>query len=265
MKKRYGENEGDTISPPITSGKTDMVRHHILGLIDAGLAPHDRLPTERQVTIDLSVSRVTVRQALADLESDGVLYRIQGAGTYVAPKRILKTLELSSFSEDMHSRGLVPGSASVLIERRYAGPQLSYRLHVAPSEEIVKIERVRTADGEAICLERAYFRGDVIPKALALGTSDSLYAKIANQGIDLQPHHAHQEILATVLQEDDAAKLGVPPFSAALVVERTVFNIRNESIEFTRSAYRSDRFSFEITVDRAVPSAPHYATKLVKA
>lgn len=255
MAERRSGKDAEAEAPArVVNGKTDMVRQHITGLIDDGLAPHDRLPTERQLATDLEVSRLTVRQALGELEAEGLLYRVQGAGTFVAAKRITKTLELSSFTEDMRSRGLMPGSASVSIERRYAGPQLSYRLHVAPSEEIVQIDRVRTANEEAICLERAHFRGDVIPKGITLGPTESLYSKISTQSIELQPHHAHQEILATVLSEEDAAKLGVPPFSAALMVERTVFNIRDEIIEFTRSAYRSDRFSFEITVDRAPSS-----------
>lgn len=234
-----------------TGSKTELVMEHVLGLVDSGMSPHDKLPTEREFASDLGVSRLTVRRAIGQLETGGRIYRVQGAGTFVADKRITKTLELTGFSEDMRSRGMVPGSSVVEISRLAAGASLSYRLNVSPSSEIALVHRVRTADDVPMCVENAYFRGDLIPEGLVLGPRDSLYERIATRGTDAQPHHAHQSIQATVLTEADARHLDVPPFSAALVVERTVLNIRDEPIEFARSYYRADRFSFEITVDRS--------------
>ncbi len=249
--------EAESQPPVLTSpagSKTGLVMDHVLGLIDDGMSPRDKLPTERELASALGVSRLTVRRAIGQLDTEGRIYRVQGAGTFVADKRITKTLELTGFSEDMRSRGMVPGSSVVEISRLAAGARLSYLLHVPPSSEIVLVHRVRTADGVPMCVENAYFRGDLIPKDLVLGPRDSLYERMATRGADSQPHHAHQSIQATVLTAADAQLLNVPPFSAALVVERTVLNIRNEAIEFARSLYRADRFSFEITVDRVPKS-----------
>src|SRR5665647_3936558 len=86
------------------------VRDHVLALINGGLAPHAKLPTERELADELDVSRVTVRRVLGSLAAESVIYRIQGSGTFVRPHRIAKAMELTSFSEDMRSRGLVSGS-----------------------------------------------------------------------------------------------------------------------------------------------------------
>lgn len=237
--------------PSDGAAKSAQVVDHLLGLMqDAGLAPHDRLPTERDLAAELGVSRLTVRRAIGLLETQGRVYRVQGAGTFVADDRISKSLELTGFSEDMRSRGMVPGSSRVEISRIAAGAKFGYRLHLPPSAQVVHIFRIRTADGIPMCIENAYFNADLLPEDLTLGPTDSLYALMSSQGLDRQPHHADQRIEATVLSEEDALRLAVPPFSPALMVDRTVFNVRDEPIEFARSMYRADRFSFEVTIQR---------------
>src|ERR1700748_644412 len=89
--------------------KSELLRRHLLELIDESLSPHDKLPTERDLADEFSLSRLTVRQVLARLAAEGWVYREQGSGTFVSEPRIAKSLELTSFSEDMRARGLRPG------------------------------------------------------------------------------------------------------------------------------------------------------------
>ncbi len=88
--------------------KSERLRQHLVEVIGRGLEPHSRLPTERDLATEFDVSRLTVRRALDRLEHDGLVYRVQGAGTFVAAPRIAKSVELTSFSEDMRARGLEP-------------------------------------------------------------------------------------------------------------------------------------------------------------
>ena len=138
-----------TESPDATAKaqtKGEKIRKHVLGLIDGGLRPGDKIPTERELADQLCVSRMTVRQVLKRLEFEGVLYGKQGAGTFVKEQRISKSLELTSFSEDMRSRHLKPGSTSLKVEKIPAGAEIGFALSLSPKSDVAHIHRIRTAD-----------------------------------------------------------------------------------------------------------------------
>ena len=134
---------------PMDSGtKSEQVRHHVLRLVEGTLRPHDKLPTERELAEELAVSRLTIRRVLDGLEHERRVYRIQGAGTFVSESHIAKSLELTSFTEDMRSRGMVPASRLLVAEETTAGARLGQALSLSPAEKVLHMARVRTADGD---------------------------------------------------------------------------------------------------------------------
>lgn len=241
-----------TTSPRTT--KADRVRQHLVAAIDGGLAPHDKLPTERELADEFEISRPTVRRALDQLENDGVVYRVQGAGTFVSDKSITKSFELTSFSEDMRARGLVPGSASLEASTVPAGARIGYALRLSPATLVIHLRRVRTADGAPMCLEDAYLPDQLIPGLAQLVTESSLYRVLEQHS--LQPQRADQVIRATVLEPGDAELLGVPAFSPAFAVNRTAFDARGRAVEYAESLYRGDRYSYELNVRRPTRLEP---------
>src|SRR5260370_33341201 len=89
--------------------KQDDTRTQVLDLmesLDVGMA----IPSERQLSLDLNVSRLTIRAALDELVRDGYLDRRHGSGTYVTEPKIAQPRTLTSFSEDTRRRGMVPGT-----------------------------------------------------------------------------------------------------------------------------------------------------------
>ena len=155
--------------------KHERVRRHLEEVIQQGLAPHEKLPTERDLAESLEVNRQTVRRALDELERDGLVYRLQGAGTFVSASRISKTFELTSFSEDMHTRNMRPGSLSVDVATASAGQTVGYALNLSPQSPVVRIRRVRTADDIPICLEVCSIAADAVPGLEDGIVGDSLY------------------------------------------------------------------------------------------
>jgi len=131
--------------------KQSAARQQVLELIER-LGVGTAIPSERQLSVDLGVSRLTVRAALDDLAREGYLVRRRGSGTYVQQPKITQQLTMTSFSEDMRRRGMVPGSRTLSLETELAGARLGRLLHVSPSEEILVIKRLRLADGETIDL-----------------------------------------------------------------------------------------------------------------
>ncbi len=116
--------------------KQRETRESVLELIEP-LAVGDAIPSERQLGIDLGVSRLTVRAALDGLVREGYLVRRRGAGTFVAEPKVAKGFDVSSFSEDMRARGLTPASRTLDLSVGLAGARLGRMLHVSPSERVV--------------------------------------------------------------------------------------------------------------------------------
>lgn len=229
--------------------KHERLQHHVIELIEQRLAPHDRLPTERDLAEAMDVSRVTVRRALDQLERERKVYRVQGAGTFVAPPPITKTVELTSFTEDMQSRGLKPGSRVISVERGPAGGRIGAALNLSPSDPVVRITRVRTADNQPMCVERSALPATIAPNLAADMLEGSLYDLLERRyGVRIE--HAQQILRAAVLDPDEAALLEVAAFSAALVVERTARDGSGVAVEHAQSTYRGDRYSFELMLHR---------------
>jgi GntR family transcriptional regulator len=221
----------------------------LLNLVEVQLRPHDKLPTERELAGELAVSRLTVRRVLDDLEHERRVYRVQGAGTFVREPHVAKSLELTSFTEDMRSRGMTPGSRLVVAEETSAGARIGQALELSPAESVVHIARVRTADDEPICLEHSYIPSRLVPGLLQRDLQGSLY-ELLGQQYRLRLEHAAQTIMATVVESEDARLLNVPVFSPAFCVERTGYDARGRAIERAESLYRADRYSYQVTLNR---------------
>jgi GntR family transcriptional regulator len=229
--------------------KYEAVRDWVNSLV-LELTPGDRLPTERTLASEFGVSRMTVRQAINGLERAGRVHRIQGSGTYVADPRISKTVELTSFSEDMRSRGMTPTSEVISITREHAGAALGQALFLSPGDQVVRIERVRLADNQPMCLETVH-----LPAAIfdALGPDSlvgSLYDTLAqNAGIKIV--EAAQTITASVLDQRQSDFLRVPVLSPTIVITRVSYDGHHTAIEHAVSMYRADRYDLRMTIKRS--------------
>lgn len=211
--------------------------------------PHSVLPSERELVERYGVSRMTVRQAIAGLVKSGRLYRVQGAGTYVAEHTISKTLELTSFTEDMQARGLRAASLVLIAEQVAAGARIGQQLQVSPVEKVYRIRRIRLADGQPMCLETVHIPARLAPGMLDHPLDGSLYDTLAQRyGIKLA--EAEQTIRPSVVDEAEAALLNVPPLSPALLVSRLGRDVRGQLIEQAVSLYRGDRYDIRFTVRR---------------
>src|SRR5436309_12666979 len=142
--------------------KQSETRRQVLDLIEQ-LGVGSAIPSERQLSVDLGVSRLTVRAALDTLAREGHLVRRRGSGTYVQQPKISQELTMTSFSEDMRRRGMVPGSRTLSLETQLAGARLGRLLHVSPSEEILVIKRLRLADGAPMAIETLHLPRTLVP------------------------------------------------------------------------------------------------------
>ncbi|MFT3972491.1 MAG: GntR family transcriptional regulator [Amaricoccus sp.] len=211
-----------------------------------GLADGAGFPGERVIADRLLLSRVTVRRALALLEEDGVLSRRQGARTEVAA-RVEKALPaLTSFSEDLRARGILPGCRWLSKRIAWPSPGEALALGLRSGAEVVRMRRVRTADGVPIAVEQAAVPASLLPSPDLVG--DSLYEALGRLG--LQPQRALQRMRAEVATPGDAELLDCAEGSPVLYSERRCFLADDRVVEHCETRYRGDVYEFLLELRR---------------
>jgi GntR family transcriptional regulator len=231
-------------SPPAMSvpkvTKQSHTRQQVLDLIQQ-LGVGTAIPSERQLSADLGVSRLTVRAALDDLAREGYLVRRRGSGTYVQQPKISQELTITSFSEDMRRRGMVPGSRTLSMTTILAGAQMGRFLQVSPSEKILVVKRLRLADGETMAIETLHMPEGLVPGLTAKDLGGSFY-ELLHERYGILIASGTQAIEPTVTSEEESAALGVPLHSPAFLFERTSRDLLDRTVEFVHSVYRGDRY-----------------------
>jgi GntR family transcriptional regulator len=228
--------------------KQSATRRQVLDLIER-LGVGNAIPSERQLSSDLGVSRLTVRAALDDLAREGYLVRRRGSGTYVQHPKIAQELTMTSFSEDMRRRGMTPGSKTLSLASELAGARLGRLLHVSPSEEILVIKRLRLADGETMAIETLHLPATLVPGLVPADLDGSFY-DLLRQRYGLAIASGTQAIEPTVTDEEESAALGVPLHSPAFLFERTSRDDAGRTVEFVQSVYRGDRYRIVTELNR---------------
>jgi GntR family transcriptional regulator len=212
------------------------------------MKPHDSLPTERGLLEEFQVSRTTVRQAIQILIRKGLVYNVQGSGTYVAnPDVVSKSLRLTGFSEDMRQRGMEPASTILGRGTTAASAELAAKLHVAPGTPLMTIRRLRLADGVPMALESVFLVASIVDLD-RLDVAESLYEQLRDEGVHIL--RAAQTIEAINLDAEQALYLDQAVGAAALRVQRVSFTDRGKAVEHAETIYRGDRYSFDIVVGR---------------
>jgi len=228
------------VSQP-TAPKQNEARERVLDLIEQ-LSIGDAIPSERQLSADLRMSRLTVRAALDDLVRDGLLVRRRGSGTFVGEPKIAQELTMTSFSEDMRRRGMVPANRTLGIVVVQAGAHLGRLLMVSPSEPVVVFKRLRLADRETMAIETLHVRQSLIPGLSAEDLEQHSFYELLEDRYGVVMAGGTQTIEPTVTNEEESAALGVPLHSPAFLFERTTRTAKGDVVEYVRSIYRGDRY-----------------------
>ena len=225
------------------------------GIVRGELAPGDRLPGERDLAELLGVSRMTLRQALAELEDGGDLVRVPGraGGAFVAEPRIEVDLtHLTGLTDQLQRAGKRAGARVLDSGIRTPAVDVAAALGLGPRGKAVHIVRVRSANRLPVAVETSWFPAALVPGILDQSLSGSLYA-VLRRRYGVHPMSADERLKAIVADESTAPALRVDPGTPLIRVERTTRDADGRVVEFARDVFRCDRVEFLV---RRSPDEP---------
>ena len=235
-----------------TVTKQAETRSRVLDLIEQ-LGVGEAIPSERQLSASLGVSRLTVRAALDELVREGLLVRRHGSGTFVSEPKIAQELTMTSFTEDMRRRGMRPTSRTIDLRVVPAGARLGRFLKVSPSEPTLVAKRLRLADGETMAIETLHVPNSLVPGLTGKDLETQSFYELLSERYGITIAGGIQQIEPTVTNEEESDALGVPLHSPAFLFERTSRSFDGKTVEFVRSIYRGDRY---VLVSELTPQTP---------
>lgn len=237
------------LSPvPLYTQIKEILRDRIL---NGTYQAHDQMPSESELTRAFGVSRITVRQALGDLQKEGLIFKIHGKGTYVSkPKAFQNLAKLQGFGEAMTSMGYETLSRVVSQKVVPADKGVALKLSVDEGELISEIRRVRYLNRSPISLDVTY-----VPKSVGerLAKEDLAHRDIFlilenDYGYSLG--QAELQIEAMLADDALARLLQVEEGAPILRIERLTFTTDNRPLDFEYLYYRGDAFQYRLRIER---------------
>ncbi|HEY4094896.1 MAG TPA: GntR family transcriptional regulator [Baekduia sp.] len=251
MSPRGGQENGAAMPRRLSgrSPKGEQLRTILEDLIGT-LRPGDALPSERELAERYDVARMTVRAEITRLAAEGLVERVQGRGTFVAEPRVAQAATLSSFTEDMKARGLTAGSRVLGQETVPADAVVARGLQIALGAPVVRLRRVRTADGDPLALEEAFLDAARFA-ALADAELDgaSLFDVLETQ-FGVRFPAADQRVVAAEIVGEDANLLHVAPGRAGLKFHTILLDEDERPLAYAWSLFRGDRYEIRLRQER---------------
>ncbi len=214
--------------------------------------PDEKLPSENELAKKFDVSRVTIRRALQSLESEDVIYRCQGLGSFVSDTRAPHNLvRLTDFNEDMAKAGLNASSQVHEFKIIEAPSWLLAPLQIEEGNKVMQIDRLRLADGNPVAFDSTWLPilyGQLLSKEKL---ENSTIYKILEEEYDIQVIRGTYRFSADIADESLADELGIDVGAPLLTIERSTFTIGNKPLYYQRRYYRSDKVMYEMTLERS--------------
>jgi GntR family transcriptional regulator len=241
---------GTRLGPAVTKA-----RDAIAALISDGVfTPHQKLPGERDLAAQVGVSRVSLRDALAVLERDGLLESSPWRGWFVRGERMAERVELTSFTEMARARGIIPTTQIQREERRPATDDEAAVLAVAADAPVLELHRLRLLDGVPACIDVS-----VIALGRAGGLEDaplenaSLYETLERvSGVRIV--RSDYSVQAAAADTGTARLLRIDPGDPVLIGEEVAYDAAGAPVLLGRTIYRAETYRFQATLFR--PATP---------
>lgn len=222
------------------------------------LQPGDRLAGDHELCQLYGVSRTVVRQALADLQNEGVLERVKGRGTFVAPQRTSHRLvqSLTGLYDEVAAQGRTLRSEVRTLEIAPADAEVAARLQIPPETPVVVLERLRLVDDEPWVYTVSHIPAAMAPDLIEQDLREqSLYALLENR-YGLRMARGHRTVEAHSAGPRLARDLRIAQNAPVLKLTNVSLGLDGAPIETFVAYHRADRSRFEVDLERLKDDRP---------
>lgn len=237
-----------TESPiPLYYQVSNLLRHRIL---DGGYRPGERVGTEMEMCAEFGVSRITIRQALEELERERLIRRRRGLGTFVAdtlPK--VASISFTGYLEDLFAQVLLTTAADSVIDRVPAGDEVGQALELGAQELVVRVARTRMMAGEPLAHTVSYLPLSVGASITQRDLSELPLMHVLEQRVGVRLEEAIQTVQAVPATKVLAERLLIAEGAPLLRVQRTT-RAAGKPVEYVLTHYRGDRYQYTVRLGR---------------
>ncbi len=221
------------------------------------LAAGGQLPTEAALCERFDVSRTVVRQTLSDLERQGLVTRIKGKGTFVAPPKLSEHLvqSLTSLHEDLTSRGERLETKVLRLEAQPVSAHVAEHLGLEETEQIVLLERLRFVAGEPLVVTTAHMPYALCSRILELDMTHRSLFETYERELGFALDRGTRAIESRAASKEIAAHLGISEGAPVLVFTGVTYVDDGTPLEYFVGIHRGDRSRFEVELFRTDPDA----------
>lgn len=239
---------------PLYAQIKQLLRERIL---DGSYQPHQQMPSEAEMMASFGVSRITVRQALADLQNEGLIFRLHGKGTFVSKPKAFQDLgRLQGFGEAMRERGYESFNRLLSLHSVVPPAAVAERLRLPRRGKACELRRLRFLNREPISLDVSYLPLSIGQRLAKKDLATRDIFNILENDFGLALGHAELQIGSALADETLAPLLRVQEGAPVLFIERTTHLADGTPIDHELLYYRGDAFQYKVRVDR-VGAAAH--------
>lgn len=221
------------------------------GILDGRLQPHAKLPSESEMTAAYGVSRITVRQALGDLQKEGLIVRLQGKGAFVSQPQASQQLNrLQGLAEALAPQGQAVHSKRLSMQRLQAPPGIAAQLGLAPRTEVYRLVTLRYLDRQPLSVNVSHFVARLGERVARIDLSGRDLIEVLERDLGQPVARADVEIRAEAMPARAARLLKVQAGEPALKVHRVLRAGDGAALQTETATYRADVFSYRLRLSR---------------
>lgn len=223
-----------------------QIADKLISRIESGdLSPGEKLPPERELSERIGVNRMTLRRALKVLESQGLIMRKHGVGTFIAEPKIDRQMEVVyRFTRGIENRGLTPSAKIISIEHTLAEPALANELTLPIPSQVYSILRLRSINQEPVMLESYKIPVHRFPELEKYDLEKRSIYEIMENEYGIAIIKARQSFEPVKATKFEASLLKINIGEALMLEKRLSFDKDNLPVEYGKDYYRGDRFRF---------------------
>jgi GntR family transcriptional regulator len=233
---------------PLYARLRDSLRARIL---EGKLKPHDKLPSESELTEQHGVSRITVRQALNDLQKEGLIVKLHGKGAFVSHPRAAQNLNrLQGLSEALSLQGQAVHSKRLSLKKMAAPAEVARQLGLASASEVYQLMTLRYLNREPLSVNCSYLPLEMGERLAKADISNRDLIDVFEHEFGLKVEQAQLEISARRVSTRDARWLKLEAGEPVLQVERLLCAENAQPLQTETAVYRADSFSYKLDLRR---------------